>query len=791
MVTLKDGQFHVDGKPFFMMSGEIHYYRMPPKMWDLHLKRAKEAGLNTVSSYIPWGWHEYEEGKFDFDGKTHPQRNIREYLKKVNRHGLKFIARIGPIANAEMIHEGMPAWLLKNYPEVYVTLNNGKKATWPMMNYMNETFLAKNGKWYEQILPVVKENEHPAGPIVFVQLCNEIGMIHWLAKGADYSGGTEKMYREFLKAAYHDISKLNAAYSTGYADFFDIKQPAGGDFSQNKNMLWDWMKFYRRWFAAYYGRLYKPYSEAGLTLPVLANIPQFYDYDVRGRGLFSPMTSMMFKEFPAFVPHVVFGGAYQMRRLDYENFHDIAVTSEVVKLITKPGVPSVCAELQTGILKDNPRLYPADIELNLKTSAAHGLNGLNCYMFSGGKNEKEFAGMGTRHEWQAAVSSKGEKREHFTAIEEFGGIVKSFGPQLSGTVKDFDTAVGFYTPYYETEYLSGPEIEKLENRKRALFYDGLMRLLQLNNINFRFLDIQKLPLEELKKYPSLFVFSLEFMDAATQRKLAEYASGGGKLVLNPRVPEKDLNMDKCTVLADALGVADTGKAEKNFYIVDGIDCMAEGELHTFTHPASAKVIGRALDKRTCSALIGCGKGEALIIGAGIYHLFDYHIELVRRFAGLVGVKPSIGVQKDLQATLRKNNDCGFLFVANFHGVGRETRITMVLPGESKQTVFPSKGKMKIPERRGYVIPLNAKLPSGGRIRYSTAEILGVKKTGGKTRLTVRGAANSAVELELTNRAGSAVKRAVLDGKALKLKKTGQGVLVSFTASGNRQRLEIK
>ena len=61
MVELKDRQFYVDGKPFFMMSGEIHYYRMPPKMWDVHLKRAKEAGLNTVSSYIPWGWHEYEE----------------------------------------------------------------------------------------------------------------------------------------------------------------------------------------------------------------------------------------------------------------------------------------------------------------------------------------------------------------------------------------------------------------------------------------------------------------------------------------------------------------------------------------------------------------------------------------------------------------------------------------------------------------------------------------------------------------------------------------------------------
>lgn len=787
MVTLKDGQFYIDGKPFFMMSGEIHYYRMPPKMWDAHLRRAKEAGLNTVSSYIPWGWHEYEEGKFDFDGKTHPQRNIREYLKKVRRHGLKFIARIGPIANAEMIHEGMPAWLLKDYPEVYVTLQDGKKASWPMMNYMNATFLEKNGKWYEKILPIIKENEHPAGAVVFVQLCNEIGMIHWLAKGADYSEGTEKMYRDFLKALYRDISALNKAYGTGYADFFQVKQPANGDFSQNKNMLWDWMKFYQRWFATYYGRLYKPYSESGLTLPVLANIPQFYDYDVRGRGLFSPMTSMMFKDFPSFVPHVVFGGAYQMRRLDYENFHDIAVTSEVVKLITKPGVPSVCAELQTGILKDNPRLYPADIELNLKTSAAHGLNGLNCYMFSGGKNEKEFAGMGSRHEWQAAVSSKGEKRDHFTAIEEFGGIVRAFGPQLSACSKDSDTAVGFYTPYYETEYLCGPEIEKLENRKRALFYDGLMRLLQLNNINYRFVDLQKTPLAELKKHPSLFVFSLEFMDAATQKKLADYASAGGKLVLNPCVPDRDLNMDRCTVLADALGVENKGKAEKNFYIMDGLDYMAEGELHTFAFPASAKIIARSMDGRPSAALVNAGSGKALVFGAGTYHLFDYHIDVVKMLAETAGVKPSIGIHKDLQATLRKNDGCGFLFIGNFHGVPRETKVSMTLPGEKTRAVFPSKGLMKVPERRGYVIPLNASLPSGEKIRYATCEVLGVKRAAGKTVLSVRGAAGSPAELELVTIA----KSAKLDGKNAKTAKSKRGILVRFTANGNIQSLEIK
>jgi beta-galactosidase len=612
-------------------------------------------------------------------------------------------------------------------------------------------------------------------------------MIHWLAKGADYSPATEEMYRNFLRGRYSSVSALNRAYGTGYLDFAEIKQPLSGEFGQNKNMLWDWMHFYQQYFAAYYYSLYKPYAAQGLKLPVLANIPQFYDFDVRGRGIYSPMTSMMFRDFPKYVPQVIFGGAYQMRRLDYENFHDVAVTTEVVKSITNPGIPSVCAELQTGILKDNPRLYPADIELNLKSSAAHGLNGLNCYMFSGGANEEVFSGMGSRHEWQAPVCSNGGIRDHFQPLKEFGGIIKSFGRQLSDTEKAYDIAVGFYPAYYETEFLSGPEIEKLENRKLKLFYDGICRLLQLANINFRFVDIQKAPDAELKKYPSLFVFSLEFMDEATQSKLAAYAAAGGKLILNPALPEKNLNMEKCTILSDALGISPSGKAERAFYLMNGLDYMAEGEVNTFTAPPDGNIIATALDKRPCAVQVQVGKGTAVASGMGMYHLFDYHIDVIRELAALVGAKPSIKVQKDLQVTLRKNSDYGFLFLTNYNDVPRETKVTMTLPGETKAVTFPSSGILRIMNRRGYIIPLNVPFSSGGKIRYATAEILGIRESGTRKEISLRGPINSQAELELILSA----KQVKLDGKKAAFTKKKSGVLIRFTANGKIQKLEVR
>ena len=43
MVELKDGQFFVDGKPFFMNSGEIHYFRIPPKLWKHYFNKLSPA----------------------------------------------------------------------------------------------------------------------------------------------------------------------------------------------------------------------------------------------------------------------------------------------------------------------------------------------------------------------------------------------------------------------------------------------------------------------------------------------------------------------------------------------------------------------------------------------------------------------------------------------------------------------------------------------------------------------------------------------------------------------------
>jgi len=789
MIKLESGRYTIDGKAFYIYSGEIHYFRIDSKLWQKHLNAAKDAGLNTVSSYIPWSLHEYAQGKFDFEGKTNPHLNLIKFIELVKNSGLKFIARIGPVSNAELVNEGVPDWVLKNYPEVFV---RGKEITnlphVTLLAYLNSTFQKLVGSWYDEVVPIIEHNQHPSGPIILVQLCNEIGMVHWLNKAADYSDDTENLYRQFLLEKYPKISVLNSAYNTKHSDFSEIKQPADGSDTQNRVMLWDWMNFYQRYYAQYFHKLHTLLRAGKVHLPVLANIPQFYDFDVRGRGVFSPMTTMMFRDFKDYVPEVIFGGAYQMRRLDYENFHDISITSEVVKMITTKGIPSVCAELQTGIMRDRPKLYAQDVELNLKTSTAHGLNAVNCYMFSGGKNELSFGAFGTYHGWQAPVNKEGKKQEHFGALQEFGDIIKLFGTQIGNTQKHYDTTIGFYAPYYTTEYLSGEYIELLEWKKMQLFYDGLGRLLQVANINYNFVDLQKATLKELLKKPSLVVFSLEFMDEQTQQKLADYVQAGGKLMLNPAMLEYDLAFKKCSVLSDALGVEVEKKTVKHLlFFIGKEDYLAQGELSTFELNKNAKSIVTYSDSKPCGALVKYGKGEALVLGFGLNHMFDYHIDLVKKFADLVGIKPYVDcTEKEIAVVLRENEQFGFLFVANFHDAIKTTKLSLVLPGEKAKTTFPKKGVIKLHNRTSLVLPLNVTLSNGDIIRYSSAQVLKFSESKKERKFTVNGAKGSICEMELITKA----KKVLVNGKKITVSSKKNGIVFDFELSGGKDNIVV-
>uniref|UniRef100_A0A803T6B4 Beta-galactosidase n=1 Tax=Anolis carolinensis TaxID=28377 RepID=A0A803T6B4_ANOCA len=64
----KDTQFLLEERPFRILGGSLHYFRIPREYWKDRLMKMKACGLNTVTTYVPWNLHEAIRGKFDFSG---------------------------------------------------------------------------------------------------------------------------------------------------------------------------------------------------------------------------------------------------------------------------------------------------------------------------------------------------------------------------------------------------------------------------------------------------------------------------------------------------------------------------------------------------------------------------------------------------------------------------------------------------------------------------------------------------------------------------------------------------
>ena len=97
----------VDERPFFGISGEMHYSRVAPDQWEDSIVKMRCGGVNILSTYVFWNVHEEEEGIFRFDGC----RDLRGFLEVCEKHRMMVIVRIGPFAHGEMRNGGLPDWL--------------------------------------------------------------------------------------------------------------------------------------------------------------------------------------------------------------------------------------------------------------------------------------------------------------------------------------------------------------------------------------------------------------------------------------------------------------------------------------------------------------------------------------------------------------------------------------------------------------------------------------------------------------------------------------------------------
>lgn len=156
--AIENGDFVINGKPSRILSGEMHYPRIPHQYWRHRLRTLKSLGLNTVATYVFWNGHEPSPGVWNFEGDY----NLREYIKTAGEEGLNVILRPGPYVCAEWEFGGYP-WWLQTVEGMEVRRDNK-----PFLDATNRYIK----RLYDEVGDLQVTN---GGPIIMVQCENEFG----------------------------------------------------------------------------------------------------------------------------------------------------------------------------------------------------------------------------------------------------------------------------------------------------------------------------------------------------------------------------------------------------------------------------------------------------------------------------------------------------------------------------------------------------------------------------------------------------------------------------------------
>ncbi|GHU99228.1 beta-galactosidase [Bacteroidia bacterium] len=177
---VRNGEFFYDSLPTRIISGEMHYSRVPHQYWRHRMQMLKAMGLNTVATYVFWNIHEPEPGVWDFEG----DKNIAGYIRIAGEEGLHVILRPGPYVCGEWEFGGYP-WWLQNVAGMELRADN-------------EPFLSHTKRYIERLYAEIGELQVTrGGPIVMVQVENEFGS--YVAQRTDVPQERHRTYNAKIK----------------------------------------------------------------------------------------------------------------------------------------------------------------------------------------------------------------------------------------------------------------------------------------------------------------------------------------------------------------------------------------------------------------------------------------------------------------------------------------------------------------------------------------------------------------------------------------------------------------
>ena len=281
------GFVDAEGRPVLLYGGEIQYFRLRTvdhqpaathHLWEDRLDRVVGAGMNHVTTYVPWDYHELEPGRFDFSGA----RDLDAFLQFCHERQLYVHIKPGPLINSEWpmgpgTFGAMPDWFRQRHPEALSRVPGGadyyfhplfRKRQTRQPSLLHPQWLEATQRWFAALAPILRRWVHERPIIAFLQLDNEVNHFFGDRFAVDYSQVAVDHYRSFLADRFGSIQRLNDCYQAHWTDFSQVEPPRSSPRSTRQNpAVRDWFEAAQALYADYLARLRGMWEELGIGEP--------------------------------------------------------------------------------------------------------------------------------------------------------------------------------------------------------------------------------------------------------------------------------------------------------------------------------------------------------------------------------------------------------------------------------------------------------------------------------------------------------------------------------------------
>ncbi|MFF5176232.1 beta-galactosidase [Micromonospora sp. NPDC000089] len=721
-VLLQDRRILVDGRPRLLLAGEVHYFRLARADWADRLDRLRDCGADTVATYVPWLWHELPDGGVDLTGRTHEQRDLAGFLDLAHERGLHAVVRPGPFIMAEVKNEGIPYRVYDQHPHLLPTTWDGRPISTRTVDYLAPEFLAAADGWYARVMPVIAERLAPrGGPVVAVQLDNEIGMLSWVTNSPDLTDG---LCADLARWATDRYGAEGAAARIGA----DPGDPAGWATAlrtpaEDRSLtLHDALgRYMRDRFRRYVAALRDSAERHGVTgVPFLVNVHGTGG----GRGRTFPIgISQLFESYRG-QPQLTSGSDYYLGDLTVTNVADLYVGNAFLAAVHDADQPLTALEFEAGngdYGEDLAVLYPPEaIELKTRLCVAQGNRLLNLYLFAGGHNpplaepvgdgNDRIAFTGERHGFAAPVDPEGRLNPTYDAARRALHAVRGVADLLADSDEEDDgLALGFVPDHYLTEYqhpasaARAAQIAELERFRGMGSRDVLARALLLGGFSFPAVDLTSAD----PAPPVIALATGATLGRDVQQRLVEHLRAGGGLLLHGLLPDRDHDGTPCTLLADALSLTVTGRVDGGPHYfpsvighgwAGGRAELRVGYAQLLAGPDAVPVLTEVGSGEPCAVQVQVGEGRAVLVAADL----PCDLDLWRGALAHLGAVPRLAPDADSP---------GLVLTSTVDRVGQRL-LHLVNVAPSAVTVAlswhgtPVLGgrRLRVPARTGLILP---------------------------------------------------------------------------------------